>query len=275
MRYGRYDAHALPLAVEGLHFSYGSSCIYEGIDLDIERAELLGIVGPNGAGKTTLLKLLSGSLKPDHGHVRVYGADLRSLRPREQARLIAMVPQNPAAPEGFTALELVLMGRNPHLSLLQWEGPEDAAIAHQALRLTGAEEFADRLVTSLSGGEHQRVIIARALAQQAPVLLLDEPTAHLDIGSQAATMDVIEGIRRDAGVTVVAAVHDLTLAAQYCDRVAVLDHGSLLAIGAPRSVMTEEILSRAFGADICVMDHPVHGTPVILHRGKRSVSTPR
>lgn len=256
------------LDIKGVHFAYGATEILTGVELGIERGEVMGLVGPNGAGKTTLLSILTGTLKAQRGTVILNGHSLQDLRPRDRARLVAMVPQAWVVPPGFTALELVMMGRNPHLRLLQWEGPEDMEVCHRTMELTDTWELAHRVVSSLSGGEKQRVIIARALAQQSDILLLDEPTAHLDIGYQPAVLDMIERIRREAGITVIAAMHDLTLAAQYCHRIALLHKGAIFAVGEPAEVLKPEVVSEAFGADVCVTRHPVHGTPVVLAVGE-------
>jgi iron complex transport system ATP-binding protein len=181
---------------------------------------------------------------------------------------VAVVPQNPSLPDGFTALEVVLMGRNPHLGFLQWEGPRDLAIARRAMELTDTWMFAERPITSLSGGERQRVLIARALAQEAPLLLLDEPTAHLDIAYQSAIFDTVERIRGEAGITILAAMHDLTLAAQYCHRIALLHRGRVFAQGRPEEVLTPEIIGEAFGARVAIVRHPLKGTPAVLPAGE-------
>ena len=256
------------LDIRNIRFAYGDTEILKNVELGVERGEIMGLVGPNGAGKTTLLNILTGALKAQRGTVTLDGRSLRDLKPRDRARLVAMVPQTPVVPPGFTALELVMMGRNPHLRLLQWEGPEDMEVCRQAMEMTDTWELAHRVLSSLSGGEKQRVVIARALAQRTDLLLLDEPTAHLDIGYQPAVLDMIEKIRREAGVTVVAAMHDLTLAAQYCHRIALLHDGTILAVGKPDEVLRPEVVSEAFGADVCVIRHPVHGTPVILPVGE-------
>jgi iron complex transport system ATP-binding protein len=165
----------------------------------------------------------------------------------------------------------VLMGRNPHIGLLQWESSKDIEVCKGAMELTGTWGFAERSIASLSGGEKQRVFIARALAQETDLLLLDEPTAHLDIGYQATVLDMVSSIRSEAGVTVVAAMHDLSLAAQYCDRVAMLDGGVVTAMGTPAEVLTQEVVSAAFGAEVTVIAHPDDGTPVVLPRRRRKL----
>ena len=257
-----------PLKAEEIRFSYGQRVILGGINLEVGTGEIVGLVGPNGSGKTTLLRIITGTLSPQRGTVCIQGTELSALRPRDRARMVAMVQQNPAVPMGFTALEVVLMGRNPHLGLLQWEGPEDIEVCRGAMELTETWEFAGRLVSSLSGGELQRVFIARALAQETPVLILDEPTAHLDISYQTGVFDTIETIRSQTNITVLVAMHDLTLAAQYCSRIAALHEGKILAFGEPVKVLTSDLVSQVFGAAVSILEHPVHKTPVVLPVGK-------
>ena len=256
------------LKADGIGFSYGTRTILRGISIEAAVGEVVGLVGPNGAGKTTLLRIVSGTLAPDTGRVYVQGRALPDLSPRDRARLVATVQQNPALPPDFTALEVVLMGRNPYLRLLQWEGPKDVEVCRRVMELTGTWEFADRLVASLSGGEMQRVFIARALAQDTPLLVLDEPTAHLDISYQAGILDTVERIRRETSVAVLLAMHDLTLAAQYCSRIAALHQGTIYAVGKPAKVLTTEIVSTVFAAPVSIVEHPVHGTPVVLPVGQ-------
>ena len=253
-----------PLTATGIQFSYGQRVILREVSLEAGLGEIVGLVGPNGSGKTTFLRIVSGTLVPKSGKVHIQGVELSSLRPRDRARLVAMVRQAPAIPVGFTALEVVLMGRNPYLGLLQWEGPKDVEVCRKAMELTDTWGFAHRLVSSLSGGELQRVFIARALSQETPVLILDEPTAHLDISYQASVLDTIERIRRNTNVTVLLAMHDLTLAAQYCSRIAALYQGSIFASGEPSQVLTTEMISMVFGAPVSIVEHPVHKTPVVL-----------
>ena len=262
-----------PLKAVDIRFSYSQRAILQGVSLEAGLGEIVGLVGPNGSGKTTFLRIVTGTLTPRRGKVYIQGNEIAALRPRDRARLVAMVQQGPAIPPGFTAMEVVLMGRNPHLSLLQWEGEKDIEICQRVMELTETWEFANRLVSTLSGGELQRVFIARALAQETPLLILDEPTAHLDISFQTNVLDMIERIRRENDVTVLLAMHDLTLAAQYCNRIAALHQGSIFASGEPSQVLTTDLVSTVFGAEVSIVEHPVHKTPVVLPVG-RAVNVP-
>ena len=252
------------LVVEGVHFKYGDREVLSGLDLEAREGEMVGVVGPNGSGKTTLLKVISGVLRPSEGRVIINGADVAALNDGERARLISVVPQNPELPLNFSAIDLVLMGRNPHLKLLQWPGEADLAIAKKAMELTDVLSVAAREVGSLSGGERQRAVVAMAVAQEAPVLLLDEPTSNLDLGHQTGIMDLARDLQQRRGGTLLVAMHDLTLAAQYCDRVVMLEGGRAYAEGPPGAVLTVDNIARVYGTDVFVISHPQGGTPVVL-----------
>ncbi|MCL4464422.1 MAG: ABC transporter ATP-binding protein, partial [Chloroflexi bacterium] len=200
------------------------------------------------------------------------GTPLGQLSRGELARRMAVVPQNPHLPEAFTAWELVLLGRTPHLRLFQAEGPRDAAVARQALETCGVWDLAEHRLGEMSGGEVQRVVIARALAQQPSLLLLDEPTSHLDINQQAAIMDIIAGLARERGLAVLAVFHDLNLAAQYCNRLIILREGRVLVEGQPGEVITPANVGAAYGAEVCVVPHPRNSLPVALVTGRTSIN---
>src|SRR3972149_318386 len=202
----------------------------------------MGLVRPNGSGKTTLIRAASGVVASRGGEVCLGGVDAAALSAKEVALRAAVVPQNPPLPPAFSALEIVLMGRTPHLALLQAEAGADLDAARRAMLVTAPWQFAGRRVGELSGGERQRLLLARALSQETPLLLLDEPTAHLDVGHQSATLRLMLRLCRDEGKAVLAAVHDLTLAAQFCDELVMLNGGSVVACGTPAEVLTAERL---------------------------------
>jgi iron complex transport system ATP-binding protein len=255
------------LQADGLTVSYAAAgrdfIALRDVSLSLASGEVLGLVGPNGSGKTTFIRAVTGVAKPIAGRVLVNGREVSSLSQRDLARQIAVVPQDPALPPAFAALECVLMGRTPHLRLLQNEGPRDLDAARRAMAATDTWQFADRLLGELSGGERQRVVVARALAQETPILLLDEPTAHLDIGHQAGVLRLVRASARSDGKAVLAVVHDLTLAAQFCDRLVMLRNGSMAAAGAPAGVLDAALLREVYGASIDVFPHPLTGRPVV------------
>ena len=232
--------------------------LLHGVDLRASEGQLVGLIGPNGAGKSTLLRTISGALGHRDGVVRLEGADIKSLSSREVATGLALVPQIAPYTHGFTAVELVLMGRYPHLGRFQIEGSKDEGIARDAMRLTETEPFADRTLDTLSGGERQRVFVARALAQQPRILLLDEPTSNLDVLHQLKVLDLVRQLVDD-GLTAVAAIHDLNLAARYCDRLVLLQDGRVLAVGTPAEVLSPETIESAFGVKSAVYRDPVTG----------------
>ena len=252
------------LSVDNLHFGYGDRQVLRGVALEVRPGELVGIVGPNGAGKTTLIRLISGALTPSRGRITVDGKELSRVPASHRGRLVSVVPQNPDLPLSFRVQELVLMGRNPHLGLLQWEGRRDLEVATEAMRSTDTLQLAGRTLESLSGGERQRAVVALALAQEAPVMLLDEPTSNLDLAHQTGIMDLVRDVQLDRGGAVVVAIHDLTLAAQYCHRLVMLAEGRGVVEGPPGAVLTRENIERVYGADVFVVPHPQGGTPVVL-----------
>jgi len=256
------------LEIRDLTLAYGERVALRDVSLSLARGELLGVVGPNASGKSSLIRAITNVITPRRGEVRLDGSPVRGLSQRELALRVAVVPQNPTLPEAFTALEVVLMGRTPHLGLLQSEGRADWAAVRRALEETDAWELAERRIGELSGGEKQRVVVARALAQEAPLLLLDEPTAHLDVGHQAAVLELVQRLCCSNGVdgrprAVLAVVHDLTLAAQYCDRLVMLSEGRLVADGPPHEVLSPQVLSSVYRTQVVVFTHPLTGRPVV------------
>ena len=252
------------LVVEQVHFTYNDGPVLDGLDLDVGDGEMVGIAGPNGSGKTTLLRLVSGLLRSTGGRILIDGVDVAALRASDRAKLVSVVPQDPRFPVGFSVVDLVLMGRNPHLKLLQWEGPCDLAIATLAMEATGIDHLADRRIETISGGERQRTVIAMALAQEAPLFLLDEPTASLDLAHQAGVMDMLRNLHKVRGGAILVAMHDLTLAAQYCNRLILLSDGRNYAQGQPEDVLTRENISKVYGVDVYVLPHPQGGGPIVV-----------
>ena len=247
------------LAAEDLVYQVQAKRLLDRVSLRADRGEFVGVIGPNGAGKSTLLKTVSGLLRAQEGAVALEGRDLTATSPKEVARTLAQVSQTPPYTYGFTGVELVLMGRYPHMGRFQVEGQADRRIAAEAMRLTETEEFSERLVETLSGGERQRVFVASALAQQPHVLLLDEPTANLDIQHQLKVLDIVQGLV-EQGMTAVAAIHDLSLAARYCSSLVLMRGGRVLAEGAAEDVLTPANIEAAFGVRTVVFRDPFTGT---------------
>jgi iron complex transport system ATP-binding protein len=238
------------------------------VSLTVAPGSLTGLLGPNGCGKTTLLKLLSGVVKPELGSVRFGQRELRQLSARAIAQQIAVVPQETHPAFDFTVLEMVLMGRHPHLGVFQLEGPEDLAIAHEALAATGTAHLAGRAYMTLSGGEKQRVVIASALAQKPNVLLLDEPTASLDLGYQLEVASLLKDLNRTRRVTMVLATHDLNLAASLCDTLVLIREGRVLMQGPTREVLTSAAVQQLYGviADVSFHERAGHITVIPVQR---------
>ncbi|MBW2313501.1 MAG: ABC transporter ATP-binding protein [Deltaproteobacteria bacterium] len=251
------------LEFQSVSVAAGGRAILSGIDLVVEPGEVMGLVGRNGAGKTTLLRAASGVLSPDSGRVLVAGEPVAELSRRDLAQRVAVVPQDTSVPFAFRAFELVLMGRSPHLGTLGFESPEDLARAQDALDDVGIPHLAERSVLSLSGGERQLVVVARALAQDSPLLLLDEATAFLDLQHRAHVLDLARLHARQEGRAALVVSHDLTLAARTCDRLALLVDGGVLACGPPRDVLTPERVEQAFGLPVHVIDGP-DGAPIVV-----------
>ena len=250
------------ISAQDLTYEIEGSTLLDGVDLHADRGQLVGLIGPNGAGKSTLLRTISGILRYRGGAVLLEGEDLRSLSPKDVAATLALVPQIAPYTYGFTSIELVLMGRYPHLGRFQIEGREDDRIARDAMRLTETEQFADRTLDTLSGGERQRVFVARALAQQPRILLMDEPTANLDILHQLKVLDLVRRLVAD-GLTAVAAIHDLNMAARYCDKLVLLNKGHVLAEGSPADVLTPDTIESVFGVHSAVYRDPTTGALAI------------
>jgi iron complex transport system ATP-binding protein len=244
------------LALEHLTVEVGGRTLVNDVSIHVAEGEWLSLLGPNGAGKTTLLRAAAGLVRA-RGRVTLLGRNVTSLPRREVARLVALVPQVPVLPTGLSVAEYVLLGRTPHVGVFSREGAADRAAGAEALARLELGDVATRPLGSLSGGELQRVVIARALAQAAPILLLDEPTTALDIGHQQQALELVERLRREEGLTVVAAMHDLTLAAQDGDRVVLVDRGRVVADGAARDVLTAARVESLYGASVRIVDDGV------------------
>jgi iron complex transport system ATP-binding protein len=260
--------------VRSVFFGYGSTrkenpWAVRDITLRVDRGEMLGIVGPNGSGKTSLLKLLAKILRQQRGEITLYDRSLETSPQNEVARQVAFVPQDNQPTFAFSVAETVLMGRFPHRPRSRWDygfgwdSREDWAIARQAMITMDVAHLADRSVMDLSGGERQRTVIARALTQTPSVLLLDEPTAFLDLQHQLEICSVLRSLREHRGLTIVIVSHDLNIASQYCDRIAVLKDGTMFAMGSPKEVMRQDVLKAVYGCTVLVDAHPESGLPRI------------
>jgi iron complex transport system ATP-binding protein len=240
------------IGLRDVSVSFDGRRVVDNVTIDVPSGQWLNIVGPNGAGKTTLLRVLAGLAAFD-GSLSFDGRDARTMKRKELALRVALVPQIPQIPPGMSVAHYVLLGRTPHLRPLAGESRADLDAAQRALERLDLLPFATRAVATLSGGERQRVLVARLLAQDAPIALLDEPTTALDVGHQQQVLDLVDELRHDQGLTVIATMHDLTLAAQYGDRVALLDGGRIAAAGTAHEVLTETTLSALYGARVRVL----------------------
>lgn len=252
------------LRLRGVAFAWPGRPVLAGVSLAVGAGEFVGLLGPNGSGKSTLLRLFAGTLIPSDGTVEVAGLTPGRGTRRALARRVAVMAQTPTLPDAFTVADLVLLGRTPHLRAFQAEGAADYAVARRALVAAECLDLAGRRVGELSGGERQRASLARALAQEPRVLLLDEPTAHLDPGVGQGIMATLLRLNREAGLTIVASFHDINLAAAICPRLLLLHGGRLIADGPPTTVITSPLLHRAYGYEAQVIPHPQTGRPVVL-----------
>jgi iron complex transport system ATP-binding protein len=268
-RFLRRDGVSLPpnewlLEAQKVSFAYNGRPVLRDVDLRVCPGQIVGIIGPNGAGKSTLIKILSRLLRPDEGRISLGDQDLSRWSHTQLARHLAVVPQAATLPETFTAWEVVLMGRTPYLGLLGNETATDMAIAQRAMEETNTWHLASRLIGQLSGGERQRVVVARALAQEPRVLLLDEPTLHLDINHQLEILSLVRHLVDEQGLAVLAIFHDLNLAAHFCHELVLLCQGRVFARGRPEEVITAANIAAVYAADVAILPHPHNGRPTVL-----------
>ncbi|GAA4432494.1 ABC transporter ATP-binding protein [Actinokineospora soli] len=252
------------LRAEGLTVAYGPRPVLDGLDLAIPPGKVTVIVGANASGKSTLLRSLARLMAPAGGVVRLDGRDIHAMPTRELARVVGLLPQSPIAPQGMTVLDLVGRGRAPHQSWWRQWSRADEEIVRSALVATSLLDLADRAVDELSGGQRQRAWIAMALAQDTPVLLLDEPTTYLDLAHQIDVLDLVADLNRERGRTVVMVLHDLNQACRYADHVVAMKNGAIVAEGDPAEVMTTELVADVFDLPCSVVTDPVSGTPLVL-----------
>lgn len=250
--------------INNLSAGYGNVSVLHDVSLELAASEFASVIGPNGSGKTTLLRAMSRIPMTLSGDLLLDGKDIHSIPARDFATRVAVVPQDTLVAFDFSVLEIVLMGRSPRLGRFAIEGTRDTEIALEALSRTGTVHLKDRQINALSGGERQRVLVARALAQEPEVLLLDEPTSHLDISFQFEIMDLVKSLNRERGMTVLAVLHDLNLASQYCDRLIMIGQGNVQADGSPDEVITADNIRRVYGAEVWVRRHPATSRPYVI-----------
>lgn len=264
----------MKLEISGLSFSFGDKRVLRDVSLDIGPGEFVGLMGPNGSGKTTLLRCIMNFLASPQDTVRVDGESIQDISPERLARTFAVVPQSSSTDFTFSAYDIVMMGRTPHrTSHFAGASRQDADAVQGAMERTDTWRFAGRPFFALSGGERQRVIIARAIAQSPKALLLDEPTVYLDINGQLEIMDLIKRLNREEGITVIAVLHDVNLAARYCDRIALLSGGWLEAIGPPADVLKPETIQRVYGVDVVVRKDPFTNAVYVMPHSTLSSSS--
>ncbi len=253
--------------VENVTFGYGECNVLDGVSFEASSSMVTGIIGPNGSGKSTLIRVIGNVLKPSNGRVLLGDIDVSSLNVKRLARIIAAVPQDSYLQFSFTVRQMVLMGRSPYIRPFASERPEDYRIAEEAMDRTGVLHLADRSVMELSSGERQRVYIARALAQQPDILLLDEPTSHLDVNFQVEICSLIAHLAHEEGITVLVVLHDLNLASRYCDELVLFSSGHVASSGRPWDVITADNIKDVYNVDVVVDSNPTYNCPAVFPLG--------
>lgn len=252
------------LRAVNIHYAYDSQPVLRGVDVQVAAGEFVGIIGPNGSGKTTLLRALGGVIRPDQGQVHFEGKAVNEVSRGQLAKRMACLTQTVNVNLPFDVRQVVLLGRNPHLKRFQQLGPGDEQIADRAMADAAVEDLADKLVTEISAGERQRVFIAMALAQQPDLLMLDEPTSHLDIAHQVRIYELLSSLHRQRNLTVVIVSHDLNLAAEYCQKLILLDAGTVAQTGSVQQVIRKEILEKVYGTAVTVQSNQTTGRPHVM-----------
>jgi len=252
------------LALESVDMGYRDLTVLRGVTLEVVPGEVLAVIGPNGVGKSTIVRVASGRLPPLSGRVGINGSSLHELSPSARAQLVSVVPQATNLPPTFRALDVVLMGRTPYLGWFETESQEDRKLAREAMARTETLDMAERPIEELSGGEQQRLLIARALVQASPIMLLDEPTAHLDLRHQDRVLGLVRRLAKERDLAVLMALHDLNLVSKFADRVVLLSDGVVRRIGDPEEVLDSDLLAEAYGIRIDVVPSPVDGKPLVL-----------
>lgn len=264
-------SHTTRLSADSVRLGYGDRVIIDDLSVEIPTGVITTVIGPNGCGKSTLLRALGRLLKPQGGQVLLDGKEIGSMRSKDVARTLGMLPQAPTAPEGLTVADLVSRGRHPHQSWLrQWSADDEGEVA-RALALTGVSDLADRPVDQLSGGQRQRAWISMALAQGTDILLLDEPTTYLDLAHSVEVLDLVDRLHQEMGRTIVMVLHDLNLAIRYSDQLIVMNRGAVVAAGAPADIISTELLLDVFGLEAAVIEDPVSDRPLVVPIGTRHV----
>ncbi|MDO3445275.1 ABC transporter ATP-binding protein [Agrobacterium sp. V1] len=266
------DAHPTRLHCEKITVGYAAAPVLNDVDLAIPDGKITALIGANGSGKSTLLRTLARVIHPSSGTVYLDGKPIRTMAARTVAQSLALLPQSPVSPDGLTVRQLCRFGRHPHKGILSRPSRHDEEIVEQALASTGLLELTERELDRLSGGQRQRAWIAMALAQETPLLLLDEPTTYLDIAHQLEILDLLRKLNTDEGRTIVMVVHDLNHAAQYADHLVALADGGILATGSPSALLTPHLINAIFGVEAMVIPHPADGTPLCLPLGSKSNS---